>query len=263
MSFHGPKASFDTIAEDYDAARPAYPDALVEAVVRRSGLPGGGSILEVGAGTGLATWPFAERGHSLLCLEPGANLAAVAARKLAPFPKVRFAVVSLEEWRPAGETFDLLTSAQAFHWIDPDFGFRKAASVLSAAGSLALFWNLSPDPDPGSLLDRINQTYFRWAPELAHGRGGDLLSAKVAYIEERLRAPGSPFCHVEVECFPWTQTLNTEQYLRLLNTYSNHLTLPPDQRKNLYTAIAELIRQHGGALEKEYVTTLLFARKSG
>lgn len=51
------------------------------------------------------------------------------------------------------------------------------------------------------------------------------------------------------------------QYLQLLNTYSNHLTLPDERRKCLRGGIAEVIEQHGGSVSKTYVSLLLAAHK--
>lgn len=47
--------SFGSVANQYERYRPDYPDGLVEAVEQYAGRPLG-SALEVGAGTGKATW---------------------------------------------------------------------------------------------------------------------------------------------------------------------------------------------------------------
>ncbi|MBI2952658.1 methyltransferase domain-containing protein, partial [bacterium] len=79
---------FDQAALDYDAVRPGYPEELIEDVVAISLIPKGGRILEVGCGTGQATLPFARRGYSMLCLDIGKNLAAIAAQKCCQYPQV-------------------------------------------------------------------------------------------------------------------------------------------------------------------------------
>ena len=49
--------------------------------------------------------------------------------------------------------------------------------------------------------------------------------------------------------------------MRLINTYSNHLALPTDNRKALYHGIADLIeRRYGGKLGKEYLAVLNIAQ---
>jgi len=91
--------TFDRAAALYDVARPGYPDALFDDLVRLSGMPPGGRVLEIGCGTGKATLPLARMGYRLLCLEPGDNLVAVARRNLAPFPDARVLTTSFEACR--------------------------------------------------------------------------------------------------------------------------------------------------------------------
>ena len=54
----------------------------------------------------------------------------------------------------------------------------------------------------------------------------------------------------------------TEEYLRLLRTHSDHILLPPQQRDALLDAVAGVIDRHGGTLELEYVTLLCLARSN-
>ena len=47
-------------------------------------------------------------------------------------------VSSFEDWPDNGRTFDLITCAQAWHWVDPAVGAAKAARLLAPGGELAL-----------------------------------------------------------------------------------------------------------------------------
>ena len=102
------KATCDEEALLYHEARPGYPEALFEDVLSLPGIPPEGRILEIGCGTGQATVPFARRGFSILCIELGANLAAVAQRNLAPFPKVQIVSANFESWAGEEGGFDLV-----------------------------------------------------------------------------------------------------------------------------------------------------------
>ncbi len=137
---------FDQVALDYDEVRPGYPADLVEDIIRLSDLPPNARILEVGCGTGIATLPFAVRGYSILCLDIGAQLLAVAGRNLEKFENVDTELVSFEEWKPETRRFDLFMSASAFHWVDPEVGYPKAAGVLKPSGSMAIFTHYHPAP---------------------------------------------------------------------------------------------------------------------
>ena len=122
--------SFDTIAGLYDEYRPDYPQELVDGTIAMSRLPEGGRILEVGSGTGKATRLFARRGYTIHCIEPGAKLVTVATRNLQDYPRVSFEITRFEEWQERPTAFDLVMSAQAFHWVPGEIGYPKAARSL-------------------------------------------------------------------------------------------------------------------------------------
>lgn len=71
------RATFTSVAREYDAMRPGYPEALIEDAIALSGLPVGGRCLEIGCGTGQASRPFARRGCQVLCLDIGAEMLAI------------------------------------------------------------------------------------------------------------------------------------------------------------------------------------------
>jgi ubiquinone/menaquinone biosynthesis C-methylase UbiE len=249
--------SFDGVADLYETYRPSYPAELIDEVINLSGIQSGGEILEIGSGTGKATRLFAERGFSILCLEPGQNLIDVAQAQLNDYPQVRFERSRFEEWEANQRKFDLLISAQAFHWVPQEVRFVKAASVLKPQGHIALFWNMYPGIDGGIRRD-LDEIYSQHAPELVKENipPEQLIQERVASLRAEKQ-----FEKVIVRSYPWAAQYKTETYLGLLNTYSDHLRLPEQQRQMLFEAIAELIEQHGGQIEKPYVTVLFMARR--
>lgn len=50
-----PGTRFDHVADDYDAARPSYPDEFFEAIEEITGPLAGHLVLDGGAGTGIAS----------------------------------------------------------------------------------------------------------------------------------------------------------------------------------------------------------------
>ena len=68
---------FGEVAEQYDRARPSYPDELFDAIIEHGGLHAGDAALEIGAGTGKATRGFVARGLAVHALEPSPGMARV------------------------------------------------------------------------------------------------------------------------------------------------------------------------------------------
>src|ERR671910_1832171 len=108
------RTTFDGAALLYDEVRPGYPEALFDDVEDLSGIPPGGSVLEVGCGTGQATVPLARRGYRILSVELGENLAAVARRNLADYPLVEVRTGDFEHYALQEGAFDLAVSATAY-----------------------------------------------------------------------------------------------------------------------------------------------------
>ena len=252
--------SFNRVAEIYDAFRPDYPEELVETILRKSRtLADTGKILEIGSGTGKATLPFARRGYSILCIEPGENLARVAQKNLHAWPMVRWEITTFQDWRiqednPPG--FDLVISGQAFHWVPRPEGFITAAKVLKKVASLAIFWNMQ-GANQGPVDKELEQVYRERAPELDDHKSAEEV---ILQREQELRECGC-FDDVELIRFPWTRHYDTRQYLGLLNTYSDHLRMSETQFTQLNEGVADVLERHGGGIDKPYQAVLYMGVK--
>jgi len=251
--------TFDTVAADYDAYRPDYPDALIETIIAETGITPNGKILEIGSGTGIATLMFARRGFSIVCVEPGENLVALAARKLKAYC-VEFEIARFEEWRERTNEFDLAISAQAFHWVPKEIGYAKVARALKDDGHLALFWNRYPALDDDITRD-LDRAYKECAPGMSTPLDSSI-EELIRRVETAIDASGA-FGRVRVRTFPWSARYDTTQYLGLLNTYSDHLLLAPEVRQHLFDGVAQVIARHGGFIEKPYIAVLFAPQKRG
>jgi len=54
---------------------------------------------------------------------------------------VKVIVTTFEKWDPPHNEIDLITAGISWHWVDPKFGYDKAALVLRPGGTLAIFRN--------------------------------------------------------------------------------------------------------------------------
>jgi SAM-dependent methyltransferase len=148
------RLSFGGVADLYDRSRPSYPEALVDGVLEFAGAGGSDRAVEVGAGTGKATMLFADRGLSVLAIEPSAAMAEVARRNCAGYENVTVEQVEFERWWAPGHGFRLVFSGQAWHWISPEVRYVAARAALEDGGALAAFWN-RPDCTTAEYLDLL------------------------------------------------------------------------------------------------------------
>lgn len=239
--------SFGAAAQAYDRARPSYPPALIDDLVA----DGPRSVLDVGCGTGKLARLLAARGAAVLGVEIDARMAEVARSH-----GVDVEVGGFEAWDPAGRTFDAIVSGQAWHWIDPDRGAAKAAALLPSGGLLAPCWNYSTVD--GDVQRRLDAAYVRVAPQLVDqsvptGAGPE--SVRVAV--DGLRATGR-FASVEHRRYPWEHEYSRAEWQELIQTHSDHSTLPPDQLAELVDAVGEAIGDE--VVRAHYVTEAIFAR---
>lgn len=252
---------FDQVAAIYESVRPGYPAEVYDDIRALSSVPDSGDILEIGCGSGQATLPFAERGYHIHCVELGEQLAALAQRNLATYPNVEVHVGVFETIPLAESAFDLIISATAFHWVDPA-SYPKLAQVLRPHGAIALFWNkhIAGDAD-GGFFDRVQSLYRQYAPELTSNEKRLRAADKLPDESAALAATGL-FGDFTARRYPWIARYDTATYLRLLDTYPDHYTLPANRRQRLYEGIAALIdREFAGQITKQYLTVLYVAQR--
>jgi SAM-dependent methyltransferase len=254
------RATFDSAAERYARARPGYPAALFNDLVALAHLSPGARVLEIGCGTGQATLPLAERGFTIVAVELGASLAAVARRTLARFSSVDVIVAAFEEWRLPAQPFDLVLSATAFHWLDPAVRVSKAAAALRPGGTLAVVTTDHVAGGTEPFFVDVQACYERWDPATPPGLRLQPADQIPAQIDELDRSGW--FEPAVVRRYEWEQAYSTDTYLDVLLTYSGHLALPDEARAGLLACIAELIdTRYSGALSKRYLNQLHVARR--
>jgi SAM-dependent methyltransferase len=158
------KSEFESeaTARHYAAARPDYPDELFATL---DGLIGGrlagAHVVDVAAGTGIAARRLAGRGARVTAVELSA---AMLGQLAAASPGVAAVQGSGHALPLASGSADLVTYAQAWHWMDPGAAGAEAKRVLRPGGVLAAWWNL-PDYDVAWLSeqeDRISAACPDW-----------------------------------------------------------------------------------------------------
>jgi ubiquinone/menaquinone biosynthesis C-methylase UbiE len=107
--------SFGAFAEEYDRARPSYPDEAVSWLADRLGIGPGRDVLDLGAGTGKLTQQVAALGARVVAVEPLDTMRAQLERAV---PGVEVLAGAAEAIPLADSCVDVVTCGQAFHWFD-------------------------------------------------------------------------------------------------------------------------------------------------
>jgi SAM-dependent methyltransferase len=133
VSQPGSPTAFEDLVDHYDAARPSYPPSLYDALPDLSG-----AVLELGAGTGIASRELAARAGSLVATDLGPKMLARLHERSPDVP----VVVSRAEALPfADNAFDVVCGAQMWHWVDVGLAAPEVLRVLRAGSALAVWWN--------------------------------------------------------------------------------------------------------------------------
>lgn len=251
---------FDEDAELYHRIRPGYPAELYDDLAELARIGPGCRLLEIGPGTGKATVELARRGCQILAVELGANLAAVARRNLAGYPRAEIVVSAFESWPLPGEPFDVVLSATAFHWLDPAVRVTKSADALRDGGALAVIETHHVDGGTADFFVEVQQCYERFDPDTEPGHRLPPAARIPAQLPEV--AASARFGPLVFRRYEWEASYSTAGYLDLLSTYSGHRAMAA--RAEHLACVAELIdRRFGGRISKQYLTQLCLAYRTG
>ena len=252
------RLKFNEDEQNYDRYRPGYPDALMQDVIESFHAGTQSRIMEIGIGTGQATQPILDTGCDLTAVELGENLARFVRGKFKQAPRFQVILGDFMELELAENSWDGIYSATAFHWLPPEAALEKVLRLLKPQGCLALFWN---HPYPNRLEDpsnRINrEVYQQFCPSDQALKEFD--ETDLAVWKDRLIQAG--FASIQTHWYRRVRTLNTEEYLGLLNTYSDHRALPEARRRAFEQEMALRLQATGGQIRIYDTLDLYLARK--
>jgi ubiquinone/menaquinone biosynthesis C-methylase UbiE len=193
---------FDPVAEAYDAGRPSYPPELYDAIEQLAQRPlMGADVLDVGAGTGIATRALRERGARVIAIDHGQRMLA---RLRAHSPDVEVVRADGHSLPIRDASIDLVTYAQAFHWTDPARSVPEALRVLRSQGALVLWWNIT-ERSRSPWLAAHEKRLAEACPEFEEFAAPDL--------------SGFPL-DVEAVRLPWSRRISLDVFLASLRSKS-------------------------------------------
>jgi SAM-dependent methyltransferase len=165
MSVTSLETRFGASESAYSAYRPRYPDDLFQQVLNAT--PGPHErALDLGGGTGLSALPLTQWFNQVVVAEPDQQMAA-SLYQLSP--KIVVREKGAEELDEAPSSFDLVTSGNAFYWMNGELVINKIATWLRSGGVLAVYrygFPATPAPIQEILLAELK---FHW-DEFRHPR---------------------------------------------------------------------------------------------
>jgi SAM-dependent methyltransferase len=252
------KQTFDEVALLYNTARPRYPDALFSTLIDITNIGADATLLEIGAGTGQATQPLAQKGFQITAVELGQSLAEVAKNELHNYKNVQVLNTSFEAADFFPKSFDLVYAATSFHWIDPAIKFLKTYRLLQDEGHLAIIHTNHISDEEGdkffiASLPIYERYHFLDTPKPKLPNRAELRPGE---IDEHL------FKLIHFQLFPLIITYTAKDFVKLLNTFSNHLAADKKIQQLFYHDIEDFINENfGGKIEKHYGMSLTVAQK--
>ena len=248
---------FDKGVKEYDKFRPDYPEELFADIINYSKITNESAILEIGCGTGQATKSFIDKNFNVLAIELGENLAEFTKKKFKNYNNFLITNRDYMDFELKEECADLIFAATSFHWLPEDLALDKIKSELKLGGTLALFWNHpypNRDDDETNLVNKKVYEKHRGKKDLKEFSLPDT-EAKLNLLKKH------GFVNVTSKIYKRVRTLETEEYIGLIRTYSDHLALPKKKQKEFETDMRKAINSVGGKINIYDTIDLYLAKK--
>jgi len=237
------------LAQEYASHRTGYSNELYDTIATY-GLRRGATILDVGCGTGIAAAPFANNGFPVTGIDPSEAMLAQASQRL---PNATFTKGEAEALPFPNERFDVVISAQTFHWVDRPRALAEAYRVLRRGGMIAIWWKHLMAQDP---IKQIRDSVFRELVKepVESGLTGGF---KEFYA--------SQFSQQTLRVLPWRLAMTLEDYLGYERSRAVVRTTFGAKSPDYFARLEQRVRERAGVgnptLSLAYVQYLYMAKK--
>ncbi len=196
--------SFGSNRQHYVQTRMPYPQAAINFIT--ASLPSQSPIVELGAGTGLASIALARRGYRIIAVEPDAVMAAGLSGKTGIIPLRAYA----ENTGLAAHCTALILCAQSFHWFDKDAALNEIRRLLIRDGVLVILWKS---------LDRSDETSARFSRFRNNVLGPPLEKVRQLTLDHFLQFGFHPIAEAT---FAQQQQISAQNIFEYLSAQRNH-----------------------------------------
>jgi SAM-dependent methyltransferase len=208
------RLSFGSVATDYDRYRPGPPPQALDWLIP----PGAQSVLDLAAGTGAVTRELVGRARRVIAVEPDQRMRAVLSARC---PEAEVLAGRGEDIPLPDASVDAVVVSAAWHWLDPERAVPEITRVLRVGGVLGVMWNQRDVRVPW--VAEFNQ--LREVARQADGTRPGRRRREVTF------PAGTPMSAVEEYAVEYSLPMTKDELLGLLGTYSQVITLDPEQRE--------------------------------
>lgn len=255
--------TFDTVASTYEKLRPGYVADLYQAIFNYIPIHENSNVVEVGSGGGQATAPILQTGCRLTAVEYGPQFSELLKEKFKEYPKFSVITGKFEDTDLPENSYDLVFSASAFHWVPEEIGYEKVFSILKSGGVFARFANHpyrdKENPALSAEIDDIYDEYYNKYHSKKHTVITEYTEAEAK--DRAMIAAKYGFCDIQYALFHRERVFSAKEYVKLLGTYSDHIAIEESIRKKFFAKIEEAINKHGGSITIYDTMDLQLARK--
>ena len=255
--------TFDSASSAYNKMRPNYVAELYKKIFGYIHISENSRVVEVGSGSGQATKPLLDTGCQLTAVEYGEHLSRLLKSNFSGYDNLSVITGKFEDIVFDENSFDLVFSATAFHWIPEETGYRKVFSMLRPGGAFARFANHPAiSKRSPALLQEIEMLYDRYYYRYYNKKRSEVTeytearSEKIAMIADKYG-----FTDIQCHLFSRERVFSANEYVQLLSTYSDHIAIEKDIREEFFSKIEDAINNHGGTLTIYDTLDLQLARK--
>lgn len=221
---------FEAGAAAYEAARPGYPDAAVEALRRHLSLGPGRRVCDLAAGTGKWTRRLLELGAEVVAVEPVEAMRKQLETALPAGSAIEVVDGAAEAIPLPDASVDVVTVAQAFHWFEAPAALAEIARVLRPGGGVALLWN---ERDESAAWVAEMSRIIRW-----HER----TVSRYQHVDwPAIVAADGRFTPLQEEAVHWEQPMTREVLADRVRSISYVAVMPPTERERLAAEVTALV----------------------
>lgn len=264
MPKKGMEWTFDTVADEYDKWRPEYVPELYNDIFSYSNISPESCALEIGIGTGQATKPILNTGCKIVAVELGKNLAELTRLKFKDYGNISVVNSSFQDYCCDNNSFDIVYSASAFHWIDEEEGYIKVYNLLKSGGVFARFASHPFDYIAGQeeLAEQIGRIYFKYMRDPSETPTPLMQIYTEEDAEERSDiAKKYGFTDIVTKIYYRDLVYTSDEYIKRASIESDKIALDSQIRNQFLNEMKNAIDKYGGKITIRDMIDLNLARK--